>query len=255
MRGKVEGGQGVRSCILHLVQRKGRGQEGTGRDGVKSGFLHAMPDEDAQREIGDVPRGRRGGQVSKTRGPGLTLHTWARGSMSRGGKAFWRSANCRTAAAGVCRRAAAVSDYWRFVAAGIGAASPWQGLKSQIYLGSDQFVERMQGWIARCGRCRNAKERGQGSHAKERGQGSHVTSATSPSTLASSALPSANSQLACQPDAELRPAVRARQSEAKGQVLHSSTYTTAVVRYADSGTPGEDPAPGGGPFGLEHVQQ
>ena len=71
LRGKVEGGQGVRSCILHLVQRKGRGQEGTGRDGVKSGFLHAMPDEDAQREIGDVPRGRRGGQVSKARGPGL----------------------------------------------------------------------------------------------------------------------------------------------------------------------------------------
>jgi hypothetical protein len=38
-----------------------------------------------------------------------------------------------------------VSGYRRFVAAGIGAASPWQGLKSQICLGSDQFVERMQG--------------------------------------------------------------------------------------------------------------
>jgi len=29
-------------------------------------------------------------------------------------------------------RAAAVSGYQRFVAAGIGAASPWQGLKGQI---------------------------------------------------------------------------------------------------------------------------
>jgi DNA-directed RNA polymerase specialized sigma subunit len=30
---------------------------------------------------------------------------------------------------------------------GIGAASPWQALKNQIYLGSDQFVERMQAQI------------------------------------------------------------------------------------------------------------
>ena len=40
-----------------------------------------------------------------------------------------------------------MSAYRRFVAAGIGAASPWQGLKNQIYLGSEQFLERMQGWI------------------------------------------------------------------------------------------------------------
>ncbi|MBK1629939.1 addiction module toxin RelE [Thiohalocapsa halophila] len=44
-------------------------------------------------------------------------------------------------------RQAAVSGYRRFVAAGIGAASPWQGLKGQIYLGSEQFVERMQARI------------------------------------------------------------------------------------------------------------
>lgn len=35
----------------------------------------------------------------------------------------------------------------RFVAEGIGARSPRQALKNQIYLGSDQFVERMQARI------------------------------------------------------------------------------------------------------------
>ena len=44
-------------------------------------------------------------------------------------------------------RHAAESGYRRFVAAGIGAAGPWQGLKGQIYLGSEQFVERMQARI------------------------------------------------------------------------------------------------------------
>jgi hypothetical protein len=44
-------------------------------------------------------------------------------------------------------RSAAVAGYRRFVAEGIGAASPWQALKNQIYLGSDRFVERMQARI------------------------------------------------------------------------------------------------------------
>jgi hypothetical protein len=44
-------------------------------------------------------------------------------------------------------RTAAVAGYRRFVVEGIGAASPWQALKSQIYLGSEQFVERMQARI------------------------------------------------------------------------------------------------------------
>ena len=44
-------------------------------------------------------------------------------------------------------RTAAVAGFRRFVADGIGAASPWQALKNQIYLGSDQFVESMQARI------------------------------------------------------------------------------------------------------------
>jgi len=32
----------------------------------------------------------------------------------------------------------------RFVAEGIGTAGQWPALKGQIYLGSEQFVERMQ---------------------------------------------------------------------------------------------------------------
>jgi len=39
---------------------------------------------------------------------------------------------------------AAVAGYRRFVAEGIGAAGPWHALKGQIYLGSEQFVERTQ---------------------------------------------------------------------------------------------------------------
>jgi REP element-mobilizing transposase RayT len=41
----------------------------------------------------------------------------------------------------------AVARYRRFVADGSGATSPWQELKGQIYLGSEQFVERMQALI------------------------------------------------------------------------------------------------------------
>jgi REP element-mobilizing transposase RayT len=41
----------------------------------------------------------------------------------------------------------AVAGYRRFVAEGIGATSPWHALKGQIYLGSEQFVERMQALI------------------------------------------------------------------------------------------------------------
>jgi REP element-mobilizing transposase RayT len=44
-------------------------------------------------------------------------------------------------------RRTAVAGYRRFVAEGIGAASPWQALKGQIYLGSEPFVERMQAQI------------------------------------------------------------------------------------------------------------
>ncbi len=44
-------------------------------------------------------------------------------------------------------RAEAVAGYRRFVAEGIGAAGPWSGLKGQIDLGSEHFVERMQALI------------------------------------------------------------------------------------------------------------
>jgi putative transposase len=44
-------------------------------------------------------------------------------------------------------RTTAVNGYRRLKAEGIGAASPWQGLKGQIDLGSDQFAERMQARI------------------------------------------------------------------------------------------------------------
>ena len=43
----------------------------------------------------------------------------------------------------------AIAGYRRFVADGITAPSPWLGLKSQIYLGSEQFVERVQALIDR----------------------------------------------------------------------------------------------------------
>ena len=42
------------------------------------------------------------------------------------------------------RREDAVAAYRRFVAEGIGATSPWLGIKNQIYLGSDPFIDRMQ---------------------------------------------------------------------------------------------------------------
>jgi len=42
------------------------------------------------------------------------------------------------------QRDAAVTAYRRFVAEGIAAASPWLELKNQVYLGSEQFVERVQ---------------------------------------------------------------------------------------------------------------
>ena len=41
----------------------------------------------------------------------------------------------------------AVAGYRRFVAEGIGAASPWRELTGQIYLGSEQFVERARASI------------------------------------------------------------------------------------------------------------
>jgi hypothetical protein len=44
-------------------------------------------------------------------------------------------------------KAEAVAVYRRFVAEGIGAAGHWSGLKGQIYLGSERFVDRMQALI------------------------------------------------------------------------------------------------------------
>ncbi len=41
-------------------------------------------------------------------------------------------------------RAVARRRYERFVTEGIGAQSPWNDLRSQIYLGDERFVERMQ---------------------------------------------------------------------------------------------------------------
>jgi len=43
------------------------------------------------------------------------------------------------------RSAAARRKYQQFVAEGMGAESVWKELKGQIYLGDDDFVERMQG--------------------------------------------------------------------------------------------------------------
>jgi putative transposase len=42
------------------------------------------------------------------------------------------------------RRGAAQLAYREFVAAGAGMPSPWESLKNQIYLGSDEFLEDMQ---------------------------------------------------------------------------------------------------------------
>jgi len=41
------------------------------------------------------------------------------------------------------RRARARAAYAAFVADGLGAASIWDGLRGQIYLGGERFVERM----------------------------------------------------------------------------------------------------------------
>lgn len=45
-------------------------------------------------------------------------------------------------------REQAAAAYRRFVAEGRGQPSPWAALRNQIYLGSEAFVERMQGRIA-----------------------------------------------------------------------------------------------------------
>jgi len=44
---------------------------------------------------------------------------------------------------------AAINGYERFVAEGKSQQSPWEHLKNQIYLGSDQFVDDMQRRIER----------------------------------------------------------------------------------------------------------
>ena len=41
------------------------------------------------------------------------------------------------------RKSKAVEGYRQFVAEGKGQPSPWQGLRNQVYLGSDRFVDKM----------------------------------------------------------------------------------------------------------------
>jgi putative transposase len=45
------------------------------------------------------------------------------------------------------RRSLAQQRYAQFVSEGINANSPWSDLKGQVFLGDDQFVERMQAYI------------------------------------------------------------------------------------------------------------
>lgn len=45
------------------------------------------------------------------------------------------------------RRSLAQQRYAQFVSEGINANSPWSELKGQVFLGDDQFVERMQAYI------------------------------------------------------------------------------------------------------------
>lgn len=47
------------------------------------------------------------------------------------------------------RRATAQARYARFVLEGVGAASPWENLKGQVFLGSDAFVETMQARVSK----------------------------------------------------------------------------------------------------------
>jgi len=49
------------------------------------------------------------------------------------------------------RRAAAAERYAEFVHAGFGMPTIWEGLRNQIYLGSEHFVERMQAHAPRDG--------------------------------------------------------------------------------------------------------
>jgi hypothetical protein len=52
-------------------------------------------------------------------------------------------------------RAAAVGRFAAFVAAGVGQASIWNGLRNQVFLGGDTFVERMAGLAAPGGELRD----------------------------------------------------------------------------------------------------
>ena len=45
------------------------------------------------------------------------------------------------------RRSLAQQRYAQFVAEGIKAASPWSNLKGQVFLGDEQFVQRMQAYL------------------------------------------------------------------------------------------------------------
>ncbi|MGB1109435.1 MAG: REP-associated tyrosine transposase [Gammaproteobacteria bacterium] len=55
----------------------------------------------------------------------------------------WLTSDALLAHFGPTRGGATVA-YSRFVASGVGGPSVWEGLRHQIYLGDDQFVERMQ---------------------------------------------------------------------------------------------------------------
>jgi REP element-mobilizing transposase RayT len=58
-------------------------------------------------------------------------------------KPGWLTTDCLLSGFAM-QRTKAVEAYKRFVSEGEGQASPWQGLKNQIFLGSDEFVENTQ---------------------------------------------------------------------------------------------------------------
>lgn len=45
------------------------------------------------------------------------------------------------------RKSTAIERYKQFIAEGKGQPSPWEALRNQVYLGSDQFVDKMQSLI------------------------------------------------------------------------------------------------------------
>lgn len=60
----------------------------------------------------------------------------------------WLAVNASLAHFG-STRGTARTQYRRFVMDGVGAGSIWLNLRGQIYLGDEQFVERMQGMLGK----------------------------------------------------------------------------------------------------------